>query len=87
MNEALKMIDRIRSLGGHLRVSNGLIEIDAPKGVITEEIIEELKRIKPKLLELEFWDFDHLRIPSQIRTGETDVWMVGIRLDRQGMQF
>ena len=51
----------------------------APKGIITDEIRESLKRHKSELLDLlrrrEVWDF------RLVKVGE-DRWMVGKRLDK-----
>jgi len=81
MRQAYELMERVYSVGGQLSIQGGAVHVDAPRGAVTPELKKELKRAKPKLLELEYWDFRRIRVASQENPGMDDIWIVGTRID------
>ena len=77
MSAATDVIREVDGLGIQLWVDGDNLRIRAPKGVVTPELLEDIKRHKKELLHLEMWNFRHLEIPSQEQRGKVDVWLVG----------
>lgn len=50
MTSAANVIARIRSLGASLSLDGPRLIVDAPRGVITRELREEIVRLKPAIL-------------------------------------
>ena len=77
MSAATDVIREVDGLGIQLRVDCENLRIRAPKGVVTPELLEDIRRHKKELLHLEEWTFRHMAIPSQVKLGEVDTWLVG----------
>ncbi len=81
MRQTFELVERLRYAGGHIRVQGKRVHVEAPPGAVTPELKKELKRAKPQILELEKWNFQRMRIPSQENPGIDDIWVVGNRID------
>jgi hypothetical protein len=82
-----ELIEEIEKVGGRLTVLDDEILVSAPKGALTDQLKEEIKRQKKQLLASEQWEFRKLAVPSQNRAGCLDVWMYGLRTDSAKAAF
>ncbi len=53
---ARELLEDLRGLGVTVEAKDGLLDLDAPAGVITQDLIESLTEQKPKLLKLLEWE-------------------------------
>ncbi len=53
---ARELLQDLRGLGVTVQAKDGLLDLDAPVGVLTEDLIESLTEQKPKLLKLLEWE-------------------------------
>ncbi len=52
---ALELLEDLRGLGVTVETKNGFLDLDAPVGVITEDLLKSVTEHKPKLLKLLEW--------------------------------
>jgi len=81
MRDAFEVVEKLRYAGGHIRIQGKRVHVEAPPGAVGPQLKKELKRAKPQILELEYWDFQRIRVASQENPGMDDIWVVGTRID------
>ena len=53
---ARELLADLRDLGVAVEVNNGFLNLDAPSGVVTDDLLESVTEHKPKLLKLIEWE-------------------------------
>ena len=76
---AAGLLKDLRSRGVEVRADGGHLELDAPAGVLTDELIEAAASNKPSLLKLLMWERRKLEEASRrglvIRWSEHPTWI------------
>ena len=67
-----ELVDAVHALGGQIRQNGNRLKIDAPKGSLTPELVEELRERKPGIL-------DYLRLAESCRRIEEMQLAIRIR--------
>jgi hypothetical protein len=80
MRTAQELIEKITRQGGKISIFGETVEIDAPKGVVTPKLRNELVAHKTEILALQLWRHELVRIPRIDGEG-VDVWAVIRRID------
>lgn len=74
-----ELLEDLRGLGVTVEVKDGLLDLDAPAGVMTQSLIELLTEQKPKLLKLLEWERQKLEEADRrgliIRWSEHPTWI------------
>ncbi|MBW1994683.1 MAG: hypothetical protein JRI77_09570 [Deltaproteobacteria bacterium] len=83
MRSATELIEYVESSGGFFRLVKDRLRVKAPREVLTDDLLRELKAVKTAIIaELERRNFRRIEVPSQIYPGQIDVWLLGARIDR-----
>ncbi|PLS83443.1 MAG: hypothetical protein CYG60_21980 [Actinobacteria bacterium] len=76
---ARDLLEDLRGLGVTVEVKDGFLDLDAPAGVITQDLIESLTEHKPHLLKLLTWEHRKLEEADRrgliIRWSEHPMWI------------
>ena len=76
---ARELLEDLRGLGVTVEVKDGFLDLDAPAGAITENLLESVKEHKPNLLRVLEWERSRLEEANRrgliIRWSEHPTWI------------
>jgi hypothetical protein len=76
---ARELLEKVRGLGVAVEAKEGLLDLDAPAGTITEDLLNSIKEHKDKLLKLLEWERHKLEDADRrgliVRWSEHPTWI------------
>ncbi len=76
---ARELLEEMRGLGATVEARDGFLDLDAPAGAITEDLLESVTEHKPKLLRLLEWERGRLEEANRrgliVRWSEHPTWI------------